>query len=175
MPDNELPPLPDGPAGVAVTVWYARLPLPGNPWMDHRWEVVALTPGADAEAPAGRAWVRRDCPPLQLHGDEAEGYLLNVEAAEPSLFLLVRSGEDNGEERGQDEPDAPPQVAAVSASFHEAARWIDGGAGVERLPLPAGWAEAIEAYARAHLKPPEEKQPKRRFAASGDNRDRPGH
>jgi hypothetical protein len=154
-----------------MTVWYARLPMPGNPWLDHRWEVMGLTPGAAAEPPAGRAWVPRDCPPLQLHGDEAEGYLLNVEAAEPSLFLLVRSSEESGEEGA----DAPPRVAAVSASFHEAARWIDGGASVERLPLPAGWAEAIEAYARAHLKPPEEKQPKRRYAASGDHRERPGH
>jgi uncharacterized protein DUF3305 len=157
------------PEDTPLTVWYARLPVPGNPWITHRWEVVGLTLEPPIEPPA--TWVRRDCSPLQLHGDEAEGYLLNVEAAEPSLFLLVRSSEESGD----GEADAPPQVAAVSASFHEAARWIDGGATVERLPLPTGWAEAIEAYGRAHLKPPEEKQPKRRYAASGDNRERPGH
>lgn len=166
---------PHDPTGTALTVWYARVAVPGNRWITHRWEVVGLTPVPTTETPAPGAWVPRDCPPLQLHGDEAEGYLLNVEAAEPSLFLLVRSGVENGEEREEPDTDAPPQVAAVSASFHEAARWIDGGASVERLPLPTGWAEAVAAYARAHLKPPEEKQPKRRFAASGDHRERPGH
>jgi hypothetical protein len=167
MPANAKHPSPDG---AALNVWYARMAVPGNRWIDHRWELVALSPEPAAEAPGDSAWVRRDCPILQLHGDEAEGYLLNVEAVEPSLFLLVRSGEDSG-----DETDAPPEVAAVSASFNEAARWIDGGATVERAPLPAGWAEAIESYARAHLKPPEEKQPRRRYAASGDHRERPGH
>ena len=160
----------NAPEGTPLTVWYARLPVPGNPWITHRWEIVGLTPEPPAEPPP--AWFRRDCPPLHFYSDEAEGYLLNVEAAEPSLFLLVRSGVENGEET---EPDAPPQVAAVSASFHEAARWVDGGATVERAPLPVGWAEAIEGYARAHLKPPEEKQPRRRYAASGDHRERPGH
>ena len=157
------------PEDTALTVWYTRLPVAGNPWITHRWDVVGLTLEPPIEPLA--SWVRRDCPPLRLHGDEAEGYLLNVEAAEPSLFLLVRGPEESE----SDESDTPPQVVATSASFHEAARWIDGGATVERLPLPTGWAEAIEAYARAHLKPPEEKQPKRRYAASGDHRERPGH
>src|SRR5574338_142769 len=110
---------------------------------------MGLTLDPAAEPPAGQPWIPRPCPPLELHGDEAEGYLLNVEATEPSLFLLVRSGE----EAGDAEPsDTPPQVCAISASFHEAARWVDGGATVERLPLPAGWAEVIARYARAHLK-----------------------
>jgi len=166
-----LPP-PWGLDSAALTVWYARVPTPGNRWIDHRWEIMGLTLEPAADSPAGQAWVPRSCPPLQLHGDEAEGYLLNVEATEPSLFLLVRSGEESGDAAP---PDAPPQVTAVSVSFNEAARWVDGGAAVERLSLPAGWAEIIAGYARAHLKPPEEKRPKRRYAASGDNRERPGH
>ena len=166
---------PQAPPGTPLTVWYALVPVSGNRWISQRWEVVGLTLEPAAEASAPETWIPRECPPLQLHGDEAEGYLLNVEAAEPSLFLLVRSGVENGEEPRDEAPDGPPQIAAVSVSFNEAARWIDGGATVERLPLPIGWAEAVEAYARAHLKPPEEKQPKRRYAASGDHRERPGH
>lgn len=159
------------PKGTTLSVWYASVPVAGNRWITHRWEVVGLAPEGATDAPTPAIWIRRDCPPLELHGDEAEGYLLNVEAAQPSLFLLVRTSEENGEEAD----DAPPVVAAVSASFFEAARWIDGGATVERLPLPAGWAEIIETYGRAHLPPPEQKQPRRRFAASGDHRERPGH
>jgi hypothetical protein len=174
MPANDPQSIPGGPAGACFTVWYARLPVPGNRWIDHRWEVVGLTPSHTADTPAGRNWVPSHCPPLALHGDEAEGYLLNVEAAEPSLFLLVRSIEECGDCAAGDDS-APPRVTAVSVSFYEAARWIDGGASVERLPLPPGWAEAIAGYARAHLKPPEEKRPKRRYAASGDVHERPGH
>jgi hypothetical protein len=170
MPQPE-PALPAD-AAPSLTVWYGRIPVDGNRWIDHRWEIVGLE--LDAAAPQTSAdgqRVPRASPPLQLHGDEAEGYLLNLTASEPSLFVLVRSAEDDGNpaEAG------PPRIAAISASFHEAARWIDGGETVERLPLPATWAEAIEAYARSRLKPPEEKRPKRRYAEAGDKHERPGH
>ena len=149
---------------------FARTPVEGNRWIDHRWEMVGLTL-AGAEASATAEHVLRSCPPLELHSDEAEGYLQNVLADEPSIFFLLRPDEA-AEAAGES---GPPLVAAVSASFHEAARWLDGGATVERLPLPSGWAEAIEGYGRANLKPPEEKRPKRRYAANGDKHERPGH
>lgn len=161
-------------AGLRLTVLFARVTVEGNRWIDHRWEMVGLTlgtPGAGDDASADDAHVLRACPPLELHGDEAEGYLQNVLADEPSLFFMLRADED-AEAAGAD---VPPRVAAVTASFHEAARWLDGGAIVERLPLPVGWQEAIERYGRANLKPPEKKRPKRRYAATGDKRDRPGH
>lgn len=163
------------PQGVRLAVWFARVAVPGNRWIDHCWEVAGLAVDPVAALGAGArdpGWVRRDCPPLRLHGDEAEGYLLNAEAAMPSLFLLLRGDDDVA---GDVQAAAPPRVAAVSVSFHEAARWMDGGASVECVPLPAGWAESLAAYGRTHLKAPEEKRPKRRYAASGDLHDRPGH
>ncbi|MBX3685041.1 MAG: DUF3305 domain-containing protein [Rhodocyclaceae bacterium] len=159
-----------GTDGLALAVLFARTPVEGNRWIDHRWEMVGLTL-AGAETTATADHVLRSSPPLELHGDEAEGYLQNVLADEPSIFFMLRPDEA-AEAAGES---VPPLVAAVSASFHEAARWLDGGATVERLPLPAGWKEAIEGYGRANLKPPEEKRPKRRYAASGDRHERPGH
>lgn len=157
-------------AALALTVLFARTAVQGNRWIDHRWEMVGLSLAAGADW-ASADHVLRACPPLELHSDESEGYLQNVLADEPSLFFMLRPDEA-AEAAGED---GPPLVAAVSASFHEAARWLDGGATVERLPLPAGWTEAIERYGRANLKPPEEKRPKRRYAASGDRHERPGH
>lgn len=161
-------------AGLQLTVLFARVEVEGNRWIDHRWEMVGLRVGtedAGCAASAGGAHVLRACPPLELHSDEAEGYLQNVLADEPSLFFMLRADED-AEAAGEE---GAPRVAAVSASFQEAARWLDGGASVERLPLPAGWPVAIERYGRANLKPPEKKRPKRRYAASGDRGERPGH
>ena len=161
-------------AGLRLTVLFARVEVEGNRWIDHRWEMVGLRVGTDdagCAASADDAHVLRACPPLNLHSDEAEGYLQNVLADEPSLFFMLRPDED-AEAAGED---GAPRVAAISASFQEAARWLDGGASVERLPLPAGWPQAIERYGRANLKPPEKKRPKRRYAASGDRGERPGH
>ena len=157
-------------AALALTVLFVRTAVEGNRWIDHRWEMVGLTLTAGADV-AGADHVPRACPPLELHSDESEGYLQNVLADEPSLFFML-CPDEAAQAAGED---GPPLVSAVSASFQEAARWLDGGATVERLPLPAGWKEAIERYGRANLKPPDEKRPKRRYAASGDRNERPGH
>ena len=71
---------------------FARTPVEGNRWIDHRWEMVGLTL-AGAETTATADHVLRSSPPLELHGDEAEGYLQNVLADEPSIFFLLRPDE----------------------------------------------------------------------------------
>ena len=66
-----------------------------------------------------------------LHRDEAEGYYLNVTSGEPSVFVMSRMEDDK----------AVPQY--VTASYYEASRWMDGGAQVDRVHMPAemlAWA-----------------------------------
>lgn len=148
-------------------VCFVRQAVVGNPWIDHRWALVGLSFG-EVPVPEGPDQVVICGLRLELHGEEAEGYYMNVCADEPSLFFMLRPADDT-------QPDGPPTVAAVSANFYEAARWMDAGESVERLPLPDGWRDEIEAFARAHWREPEKKRGKRRYAATGDNRDRPGH
>lgn len=159
----------DGLGDLPLGLWFRCVPVVGNRWIDRRWEVAGLVLGEAPETAAADApLVYRQAPSLSLYGDEAEGYILNVDADQPSLFCMLRAPEDG-------DPAVAPDVIAVTASFYEAARWADAGEQVERLPLPAGWEEAIREFAQARLKPPEEKKPKRRYAEHGDKRDRPGH
>lgn len=155
------------PGADRLAVCFARQAVPGNPWIDHRWALVGLAFGAVPPADGPERVVIAGLK-LELHGEEAEGYHMNVCADEPSLFFMLRPADEA-------QPDGPPTVAAVSANFYEAARWMDAGETVERLPLPDGWREIIEDFARAHWREPEKKRGKRRYASSGDHHERPGH
>ena len=67
---------------------------------------------AGAETTATADHVLRSSPPLELHGDEAEGYLQNVLADEPSIFFLLRP-----DEAAEAAAKRSPLVAAVSRVF----------------------------------------------------------
>lgn len=103
------------------------------------WRLAAVEPGVDGDGLC-----------LQLHRDEAQGYYLNVTTEEPSIFVLWRN------ESGQ--------AAAVSAtlSYDEAARWMDGGELVDRVPMPGEMSAWLCEYVRIHYQP--EKGRKRRGA-----------
>lgn len=76
---------------------------------------------------------------LTLDRDEAEGYYLNLTSPEPSLFALLRGP-------ATDRPDA----IGVTASYAEAARWMDGGMVVVRCPLPAPLVAWLAAFTQHH-------------------------
>ena len=49
------------------------------------------------------------------------------------------------------------------------------GLAERREDIEPNLAYELDAFARAHWREPEKKRGKRRYAATGDNRDRPGH
>ena len=101
------------------------------------WRLAAVEPGAAGD-------------PLQieLHRDEAQGYYLNVTTQEPSIFVLWR-------------PEAGQAVAvSVTLSYDEAARWMDGGELVDRVPMPDEMTAWLTEYVQLHYRP--EKTRKRR-------------
>ena len=157
---------PPPPAHLRLAVIFAREAVPGNRWISHRWSLVGMRVG-DVPPEAGEHQVVVGDLDLTLYGDEADGYYMNVVADEPSLFFMVRPGDDT-------DPDSAPTVIEVSANFYEASRWMDAGETVERLPLPADWVRAIEAFARQHARPVEKKA-RKRYARTGDIHERPGH
>ncbi len=101
------------------------------------WRLAAVEPGADGDALC-----------LELHRDEAQGYYLNVTTEEPSIFVLWRL------EAGRAE------AVSATLSYDEAARWMDGGEMVDRVPMPAEMAHWLVEYVRIHYRP--EKGRKRR-------------
>jgi hypothetical protein len=137
-----------------------------NKWADHAWEAKALLPEASenpaetrvfAESAAATQWL---FPPLELtlFTDEAENYLLNVTAQEPRIFVMWRA---------DDEADPPVRPMQISASYGEAARWMDSGEKVDGLPMPVDVRDWVEDFARRFQKAPEPRRQKR-FARTGD-------
>ena len=137
-----------------------------NKWADHAWEARALQPEGPqspaapvvfADSGAATQWL---FPPLDftLYTDEADNYLLNVTAAEPRIFVMWRQDE---------EAEPPVRPMQLSASYGEAARWMDSGEKVDGLPMPPDIRDWIEAFARRFQKAPEPRRQKR-FARTGD-------
>lgn len=108
------------------------------------WALAALLPDdADLQASAvadtdGPRLVHAGLD-LTLDRDEAEGYYLNLTSPDPSLFALMRSA-----------PGALPDTVSITASYSEAARWMDAGMHVLRGPLPEPLLAWIAEFAQHH-------------------------
>ena len=112
-----------------VRVRFARR-VTGNAWQPSAWQLAAVEPGEPGDPLA-----------IVLHRDEAEGYFLNVDAAEPSIFVLWRLDDD------------APAALEVTLSYNEAGRWMDGGETVERVPMPPEMIAWLAEYVRLHYRP----------------------
>ena len=78
---------------------------------------------------------------VTLHRDEAEGYYLNVSSGEPCVFVSIRADEE-----GED-----PYPFQVTASYNEAARWMDGGERVDPAAIDREFAAWIGEWVEAEL------------------------
>lgn len=121
----------------------------GGRWAITQWRLAAVEP-AEPEAP--------DTLPLEIFVDEAEGYYLNLSSGEPSIMVRWRLPEDISGMSGEA---GEPVAIAVTLSYNEAGRWMDGGERVDRVPMPAEMAEWLAEYVKLHWKP-EDKPRKRR-------------
>jgi Protein of unknown function (DUF3305) len=84
-----------------------------------------------------------------LFADEAEGYWMNISAERPAWFVRWRV----------DEGDASQVVVeAVTLSYYEAGRWMNGPEPVETVPVPADVLQWLTAFTQEHFKP----EPKQR-------------
>jgi hypothetical protein len=130
-----------------VAVVLERLRVEG-PWATDEWRVAAVMTDIGGEP---RVLVDRDglyhkvFPGLRavIHRDEAEGYYLNVTTEEPSLFVALRFDEATGE----------AYAYQVTLSYHEAARWMDGGERVERAAVDADIARWLGEWVEANYRP----------------------
>ena len=130
--------------GVAVIMERRAL---ANPWQSEQWNAVAVVPDTGDSGPQlliEDGTVARWLYPgfsLTLQHNEAEGYYLNVSAAEPQLFVMWRMGDER----------AVPQ--AVSASYNDAGTWLDGSEEVDPVPMPQELRLWVGDYVRDHYKP----------------------
>ncbi len=124
------------------------------------WRLVDLLPEDIAEAPSGvgedaSANNKQACfvtapITLSLNRDEAEGYYLNLTSPQPSLFALIRLP-DVGAATAAQATSGVPEAEAITVSYSEAARWMDGGMVVIRTPVPEPMLAWIAEFAQYHF------------------------
>ena len=149
-----------------VSVVIRRVPLV-NRWVSEKWELEAVEgdlgdPRVEdifCEALTEDRWRWRGFR-VDLHPSEAEGYYLNLSAPDPRVFVMWRLEEWQGVQT------ARPWV--VTASYHEAARMMDGGETVESIPIPAAIRAWLAPWLDANYKPEPRKKKQRNQDFWGD-------
>ena len=132
-----------------------------NPWVDHRWKVVQVLPGAPASPPwtklaEGEGWQRFYAGPaeLALYRHETETYQFNIESREPAVWVFLRRAPG---ERGI-------EVLGASCDPGEAHAHNDTGDDVvESVAMPEFILAWVGDYVRRH--PPQTFQKRRRDRA----------
>ena len=107
-----------------------------HPWQEYAWRPVSVF----LNAPEIGDWreLRRDATathyhaatlPLELHAKETIGYVANLDAGEPLVYVVLREGGDSGK---------PIDVAVVTASPYDAEVYgYDSSEIVDTVAMPA--------------------------------------
>lgn len=83
---------------------------------------------------------------IELRRDEADGYYMNMTTDQPSVFILWRMEQER----------AVPQF--VTVSYAEAARWMDAGESVDRVPMPPELRPWVSGYVERNYRPEPKKK-----------------
>ena len=176
-----------------VQVILAREPV-DNPWLDCRWRVVDLVlkdiHAGDGQEPVKNVPIlpmRQDDgevdlyiaeTAIDLHRAEAEAYAENLVAAEPSIYVVLRSDSVEGEDS-----EAGLRLVEVSLSPYHIQDYEDCGEDqIEKLPLAGPIYELVAEFVETYYHPDAFKKrqrdrvdPEEVFAPRGDPRlDRTG-
>lgn len=121
-----------------------------HPWQDHEWRPVAVIPGAKAvdewkELSQGDGWIQYHVGTLnlELFRRETEGYRVNLSQTPPSIYVVMRPGEE------EDDHEFEPFL--LTACAFEAQDYLDTGEElVEAVPMPPETAHWVEAFINEH-------------------------
>jgi Protein of unknown function (DUF3305) len=119
-----------------------------SPWLDFVWRPVSILTGVPAAAPwtllaqdADTATFYAGSASIELYRTETANYLLNLNAAAPLLWVVLR----------QREQEPPYQVLAVTADPAEGEAFTEAGNDlVETVPMPGAIVETVEAFVAEH-------------------------
>ena len=139
----------------------ARRPIE-NRWQSESWRPVGIAADSGevrciAEEKEESRWLHPGFV-VELFRDEAEGYYLNLDSPEPMVFVKWEASAERA---------AP---VAVTVSYHEAARWMDGGATVDGVPMPLDWLPWLFEFVAAHYQPEQAKKRVRPASFKGARR-----
>lgn len=135
-----------------------------NRWRKHDWRPVSVLPGADAEArwrmlrddaDAGIATFHAATLTLELYEKETEGYRVNLANTPPMVYVVLRPGEEYGDE------DVEPFL--VTACPFEAESYAESGDEiVEGVPMPPEVLRLVHDFVARHHKDQPFKKRKRK-------------
>lgn len=137
---------------IDVSVIMQRTTL-DNRWQSHQWRSLEVLDTA-ALPPGGVRCLRNDPDDMRwifpgfdikLFSGEGEGYYLNLSSAVPCWFIMSRL-----EQIGTEEVAVPK---AVTLSYNEAARLMDGGEQVDTLAASAAIIERLDSFVAQHYQP----------------------
>jgi hypothetical protein len=137
---------------IDVSVIMQRTTL-DNRWQSHQWRALEVLDTATLP-PGGARCLLSDASDMRwifpgfdikLFSGEGEGYYLNLSSAVPCWFIMWRI-----EQIGAQEVAVPK---AVTLSYNEAARLMDGGEQVETLPASAAIIERLGSFIAQHYQP----------------------
>ena len=143
-------------------------------WIEHTWHADSVIEGAArinewVEVLRGKGWVRYHAATLdlELFRKETEGYRHNLSLEQPSVFIVLREGDED------DLHEIVPFLATVCP--YEAQDYMDSGEEiVEHVPMPAGvaaWiAEFVDSY---HVEEPFKKRNRKPFDPRKDGFEAP--
>ena len=135
-----------------------------NRWQSEAWEPSGVVVGESVKGeprwlvnePDLQQWLHPGFE-LVLHRDEAEGYYLNVSTDTPKIFVLWIL--DSGREGADPGRGVPLQV---TASYHEASRWMDAGHSMDGVPMPPEIFAWVGEYVENNYRPEPRKRIKPR-------------
>ena len=133
---------------VAVVVAHERV---DHPWQDTRWRPLAVTMDTGATsgwqdvAHEGEAvHYRSPRQPIELHRKETPGYLINLRAEEPQVYVVLRPTDASDGE-------VPLEVHLVTASPLDVQGYgFDEGEIIETVPMPEELIGIVEAFVVLH-------------------------
>jgi hypothetical protein len=154
---------PSAPAPYLLAVVMERAML-ADRWSSEIWEAKGVVRHIGAAGAAEQVIFRDERTTqflfpgfeLKLRRDEAEGYYLNITSPQPKVFVLWR----------KDEEDELARPRLLTVSFNEGARWMDGGATVDGVALPADLLAWIGEFVERNYEP--EPKKKGRWASNKD-------
>ncbi len=119
-------------------------------WIVFDWRVVSVLPGAAniddwVELQKSDDWVQYHAGtlPLEIFRKETEGYKYNLSLEQPSVFVVLREAEEEGEE------DLMPFLVTVCP--YEAQDYLDSGEEiVESVAMPESVAAWLADYIEEH-------------------------
>jgi hypothetical protein len=121
-----------------------------NPWQDYVWRPIAVVPNAARgehwrELQTGAGWVHFLAATfdLELHRGETEGYKTNLSQEQPLVYVVLRQGEEAGE--NDVEPFHVTACPFEAMSYNESGDEI-----VEGVPMPDDVAAWVGEFADLH-------------------------